>query len=231
MLGASRAARLQKLLANPNDREHGTIYGYSLGCRCEECRAAQKDYDKAARRRRAEREIARRKAAREKAAAEREERTSILNPVKAEKQARAAKSRAKRAKKETVYSEFDRVNMGGHSVRHDPPRCEVCGRTVPLNDHHVVFRSHGGGNGPTITLCGIGNNAQDADGKWYCHGLAHHGRLHFRYVTVPHDAGEWNGKSRPGHSPAYGGGHWEYLLTDEPVKVETAWNMEGWRDL
>lgn len=65
-------------------------------------------------------------------------------------------------------------------------RCEVCGRVSPLNQHHIVFRSAGrlyrDGKElrkPTITLCGFGNNLKGPDGYW-CHGMAHHHRLHFR---------------------------------------------------
>ena len=85
--------------------------------------------------------------------------------------------------------------------------CAICGRTWPLNRHHVPPRSAGNAyrDGrrvphPTITLCGSGN----ASG---CHGLAHHRRLHFRNVD----------------------GEWWYLLTDEPTKYHDALRMVGWR--
>lgn len=98
------------------------------------------------------------------------------------------------------------------------PFCAVCGRVHPLEQHHVVLRSAGKaydelGNElakPTVTLCGFGNNLRDADGRYYCHGLAHARRLHFRWVEE-------------------GWGHWEYLVTDEPTDYLTALEMDGWR--
>ena len=103
--------------------------------------------------------------------------------------------------------------MGKPSVK--TCRCAVCGRTFPLEQHHVVFRSAGKMfvgcreiEKPTITLCGFGNNLQDANGRDYCHGLAHHRRLHFR----------WNDG-------------WEYLRTDEPCDYLHALDMDGWRSL
>lgn len=86
-------------------------------------------------------------------------------------------------------------------------RCPVCGSPGPLERHHVVRRSQGGGAGPTVTLC------HD------CHMAVHAQRLHIRWVPVAHTA----------YGLAYGcsGGHYEYLrregstfeLMDEP----------GWR--
>ena len=121
--------------------------------------------------------------------------------------------------------------MGKPSVR--MARCAVCGRTWPLEQHHVVFRSAGKMfvegreiEKPTITLCGFGNNLQDADGREYCHGLAHHRRLYFRWVEV-------RGLEQPlGGLPCpWEGGHWEYLLLDEPADYLTALGMDGWRRL
>ena len=78
---------------------------------------------------------------------------------------------------------------------------------MPLNQHHVVWRSWGEyyDNGvkqekPTITLCGNGNTSG-------CHGLAHSRRVHFR----------WNDG-------------WQYLRTDTTDYVE-ALEEEGWRDI
>lgn len=92
--------------------------------------------------------------------------------------------------------------------------CEVCGRSWPLESHHIVKRSAGNlyRDGkrlpkPTITLCGFGNNLYDADGRMYCHGAAHCGRLHFRN----------NGGSR------------ECLLS-EPMTYYEALQMDGWRE-
>lgn len=111
--------------------------------------------------------------------------------------------------------------MGKPSITR--PFCAVCSRAYPLEQHHIVKRSAGklyrdGGEikKPTVTLCGFGNNLQDADGHEYCHGLAHHNRLHFRWAS-----------EHPGSTL----GHWEYLKTDEPTKYEKALDMDGWRSL
>lgn len=111
--------------------------------------------------------------------------------------------------------------MGKPSVR--MARCAVCGRTWPLEQHHVVFRSAGKMfvegreiEKPTITLCGFGNNLQDADGREYCHGLAHANRLHFRWVEA---------------DPIACGGHWEVIVLDEPASYLKALGLEGWRRL
>lgn len=118
--------------------------------------------------------------------------------------------------------------MDGPSV--ETPYCAVCGARWPLNRHHVVKRSAGklyrGGvevPKPTIVLCGSGN----ASG---CHGKAHQGRLHFRYVK-----GEWSeawcyDRSRYDSEP-HRGGHWECLETDEPCRYLDALGMDGWRRL
>lgn len=95
-------------------------------------------------------------------------------------------------------------------------RCEVCGRRSPLNQHHIVFRSQGklydaDGNEipkPTITLCGFGNNLRDVDGRFFCHGMAHHHMLHFRN----------------------NGGHREYLITDKPINEWDALKLDGWSE-
>lgn len=111
--------------------------------------------------------------------------------------------------------------MGKPSVR--MARCAVCGRTWPLEQHHVVFRSAGKMfvegreiEKPTITLCGFGNNLQDAGGREYCHGLAHHRRLYFRWVDDDAIACA---------------GHWEYIRLDEACDYLTALRMDGWRPL
>ncbi len=111
-------------------------------------------------------------------------------------------------------------------------RCAVCGRPAPLNQHHMVRRGAGAlyRDGvevpkPTITLCGVGNHLADADGRPYCHGLAHANRLHFRWVE-----GDWayagGGDTMPSH-----GGHLEYILLDEPTDYLAALAMGGWRPL
>lgn len=110
--------------------------------------------------------------------------------------------------------------MDGVSVR--AGRCVVCG--APAHDqHHVVRRGAGkmyrGGievPKPTLTLCGSGN----ASG---CHGLAHAQRLHFRWVKK---------SCRFNDSASYGSGHWEWLLTDEPMKELRAQGIEGgWKPI
>lgn len=110
--------------------------------------------------------------------------------------------------------------MGKPSIKRD--RCAVCGRAYPLDQHHIVRRGAGklyDGTGreiekPTITLCGFGNNLKDADGREYCHGLAHANRLHFRWVEDET------------HACA---GHFEYILLDEPTPYLKALGLEGWR--
>lgn len=90
--------------------------------------------------------------------------------------------------------------------------CAICGRYSPLNQHHIVRRSAGklfdeAGKElekPTITLCGFGNHLP------YCHGLAHHMRLHFR---------------------ANKRGKIEYLITREPMKYAKALSLDGWREV
>ena len=123
--------------------------------------------------------------------------------------------------KDTTLPAMYQPMMGKPSVR--MARCAVCGRTWPLEQHHVVFRSAGKMfvegreiEKPTITLCGFGNNLQDADGREYCHGLAHHRRLYFRWVDDDAIACA---------------GHWEYIRLDEACDYLTALRMDGWRPL
>lgn len=89
------------------------------------------------------------------------------------------------------------------------PYCAVCGRSDRVEQHHVVFRSQGGKDGPVISLCGFGNNLGNLTGRRYCHGLAHHRMLHFKYED----------------------GGWWYLRTEEPTKYYKALEMPGWRKL
>lgn len=96
-----------------------------------------------------------------------------------------------------------------------PGHCAICGRAYPTEKHHVVRRSAGellDENGkrrrkPLIRLCGFGNNLKDADGRYFCHGLAHANMLHFRN----------------------NGGCLEYLITAEPCKYQDALKMQGWK--
>lgn len=99
--------------------------------------------------------------------------------------------------------------MMGQTVK--APFCVVCGRTYPLNQHHVIRRSQGvlyrdvGGmrmlvGKPTLTLCGSGCSG--------CHGDAHRMLLHFRCDDD---------------------GRWWWLRTDEPTQDFVADGMPGWR--
>lgn len=102
--------------------------------------------------------------------------------------------------------------MSAPSIR--LPYCAVCGRSQPLEQHHIVRRGAGKlydegkeVEKPTITLCGFGNNLKDADGREYCHGLAHANRLHFRMQD----------------------GRLEFIILETPTKYMEALEMEGWR--
>lgn len=118
--------------------------------------------------------------------------------------------------------------MDAPSIRLD--RCAVCGRYHPLNQHHMVRRGAGklyrAGievKKPTITLCGFGNHLRDADGRYYCHGLAHANMLHFRWVpeeTVPGNFGNY------GRMEGGVGGHLEYLLLEESASYADALEMD-----
>ena len=101
-------------------------------------------------------------------------------------------------------------------------RCAICGATYPLNQHHIVRRSAGRlyRDGvevpkPTITLCGSGNTGG-------CHGKAHSGLLHFRWV-------ETDIRDPERYLMTIRGGHLEYLMTEEPCDYLTALDMDGWK--
>lgn len=127
----------------------------------------------------------------------------------------------------STMPELYRPLMDGTSV--ELPYCAVCGRSYPLNRHHIVKRSAGKlfrfgveVPKPTIMLCGSGNTGG-------CHGLAHSGMLHFRWVVCDNTSG-----TEFGHYPRASGGvggHWEFLKTEEPTKYQTALNMDGWQRL
>ena len=128
--------------------------------------------------------------------------------------------------------ELLRPMMGKPSVKTDPKRCAVCGRSAGarIEAHHIVRRNAGtayGPNGrelrkPTIDLCGFGSNLKDADGRCLCHGLAHHQMLHFRWAETSRSSSPYSGWEIIG-------GHWEYLRTMEPTDYQTALGMKGWR--
>lgn len=119
--------------------------------------------------------------------------------------------------------------MEGCSIRQG--RCVVCGKTWPLNQHHVVYRSSGKmfKNGvevpkPTLTLCGNGNTGG-------CHGKAHHHTLHFRWVPEKIIDRSFAYQTKK-HPVTVNGGHWEYMFTDEPVPEFDALQIEeGWRPI
>lgn len=118
------------------------------------------------------------------------------------------------ARTDTI-DELYRPMMGRPSV--SLPYCATCGRAWPIEEHHAVFRSAGAMydedgeevEKPTITLCGLGNNLKDADGRYFCHGLAHARMLHFR----------WGDRG------------WEWLRTDAPTRYIDALEMDGWKEL
>lgn len=127
--------------------------------------------------------------------------------------------------------------MSAPSIRLE--RCAVCGRYRPLEQHHMVRR--GAGRlyrmgvevpKPTITLRGFGNNLSDADGRPYCHGLAHANRLHFRWVPGPYPSGRELAYGAGSYDVTLArGGHLEYIVLDEPTKYVDALAMDGWRPL
>lgn len=115
--------------------------------------------------------------------------------------------------------------MEGDTVR--TPYCVVCGKSAPLNQHHVVKRSAGKlyRNGvelpkPTLTLCGSGNVSG-------CHGDAHAGRLHFRWVTASVPIGEVYSP----HPVTTKGGHWEWIYTEPMKELKAQGLTEGWKPL
>lgn len=128
---------------------------------------------------------------------------------------------------ESTLDPLYRPLMRSPSVRLS--HCAICGRPAPLNQHHMVFRSAGelyrGGRKvpkPTLTLCGLGNNLRDANGRYYCHGLAHHRMLHFRWVPAPPRFHEDDGMAQMGD------GHLEYIRTG-PCEYAEALRREGWK--
>lgn len=67
----------------------------------------------------------------------------------------------------------DEARMEWPSIRQ--PFCGVCGKPTEAQ-HHIVYKSQGGHDGPTISVCGRGN--EDAT---KCHGALHRHDLHINY--------------------------------------------------
>jgi len=96
------------------------------------------------------------------------------------------------------------------------PYCAVCGRSWPLNFHHLVWRGWGQvvRNGkvldsPMISLCGNGSHLGASGSAEYCHGKAHHRMLHFRNDR----------------------GRLEFIELEMPTNYLDALEMEGWEPL
>lgn len=149
------------LIADPDDKRHGTRRGVELGCACPACRAERDRFN--AERRAKDREQ------RRAAAAARKER----------------KPKPPRMPSKDVCT-VDRLMlpmMGKPSIDNEARACCVCGK--PASDkHHIVRRGagklvvHGREvEKPTVLLCGAGSTSG-------CHGLAHANRLHFRWAEV-----------------------------------------------
>lgn len=194
----------RRFLANPDDRRHGTITGYNYGCRCEACS-----------------EVGRAKAK------ERRERQYQRQLEKAREARAAEKAKAKKAKLKDccTVNELYLPLMGKPNIDNANGVCCICGR--PASDrHHIVKRSAGKWvvdgrevKKPTVRLCGSGN----ASG---CHGMAHKGLIHFRWAKPERNYTKDGWQGLP-----FGSGHWEYLITSEPVKYQEALEMDGWRKL
>jgi len=89
---------------------------------------------------------------------------------------------------------------GKPSVKSD--YCCICGRPA-TNQHHIVPKGMGGTSnpGPTISVCGFGNNENEG-----CHGLLHSGLLFL----------DWDED----------GQCWMYLRAKEPMKDWQAWDRD-----
>lgn len=211
----TNAERLAEMAADPGDRRHGTATGYDYGCRCDACRSAAHE-------RHMRRYEGRRKANAEKRA-EREAEKARRAAVKPAGGRRAPKPHPKDVCTVPAYL---RPLMGRPSIDNVEGRCVWCG--APATDrHHIVKRSQGRWvrdgvevRKPTVRLCGSGNACG-------CHGKAHAGMLHFRWVQHQPDSRRPLAEAGPGLP-----GHWEALETSEPCRTLEAWRIEeGWRRL
>ena len=105
-----------------------------------------------------------------------------------------------------TVSELMRPMMGKPNIDNEDGLCCWCGK--PATDkHHIVKRSAGKlviqgreVKKPTVRLCGMGNTGG-------CHGLAHAGLLHFRWVE----------------------NRWEGIETSQPMKYQQALTQTEWR--
>ena len=103
----------------------------------------------------------------------------------------------------TALNEYDAANLNAPSIDADKNGlCAICHMRPASNRHHIVPRSHGGTDGPTIAVCGNGNVSG-------CHGLLHAGRIYLRYK----------------------GGSWWFICPSPPCKVEKAHRLKGWQKI
>lgn len=200
------AQHLADMIADLNDKRHGTRRGVELGCKCRLCSSKREEI------------LAE---DREKRRAKRREKAAAAKPKPKRKAPR------KPSKDVCTVAAMLLPMMGKPSIDNAEHFCCVCGK--PATDrHHIVKRSAGKlvvdgveVKKPTVRLCGEGN----ASG---CHGLAHAGKLHFRWV----DEQAFRNAKANGTSAHYAiGGHWECLLLDEGTDYLTALSMDGWRRL
>lgn len=197
----------RRFLSDPNDKRHGTPYGYRCGCRCDACREAGIEASREYRKRLRERQLERAREARTK------------------EKSQAAKYKERRIKKDcATVNELYKPLMGRPSIKNANGICCWCGAPGATNHHHIVPRSAGNVvvegcalSKPTILLCGNGN----ASG---CHGKAHQHLLHFRWHEPDRDKTE-NWEKHP-----VGCGYFEGIELDEPMKYQKALEIEeGWR--
>lgn len=193
------------LMADPNDKRHGTNRGANLMCPCKLCAEKRAELNAAALRRMRRNDL--------------DEKTG--------KPRRSRTVKPKARKDVCTIAAMLLPMMGKPSIDNAEHFCCVCGKPA-TNRHHIVKRSAGKlvvdgieAKKPTVRLCGDGN----ASG---CHGLAHAGKLHFRWV----DEQAFRSVKANGMSAHYAiGGHWECLLLDEGTDYLTALSTDGWRRL
>lgn len=81
--------------------------------------------------------------------------------------------------------------------------CPFCGRPSQ-NRHHIVPRSHGGTDGPTVDVCGLGNTSG-------CHGELHAHKLHLDWSEEK----DW----------------WVYKRTEPKKDVWLKTSPDGWKEV